>query len=172
MECLNCSGIEDSCPAGLFCSGGLCKCRKFPNDLVKCEGEGNTTSLMVLNNYCATFDEQEKTVLVRACVESIFTTNVFAHVPYYSVCPGKLNEFCTKMNKRCIMCGRCIHDYFPPAYSFNMTCVPCPHPHWNWLWYYLLCINYFLQGKHNVWPPADSNLCLSGSTFIRDCWIP
>ncbi len=74
MECLNCSGNEESCPAGLFCSGGLCKCRKLPNDLVRCEGEGNTTSLMVLNNYCATFDEQEKAVLVGACVESIFTT--------------------------------------------------------------------------------------------------
>ena len=57
------------------------------------------------------------------------------YIPYYSVQPGRLNDDCTDMNKMGALCGECLPDHYPLAYSFNMTCVPCPHARWNWLWY-------------------------------------
>ena len=31
------------------------------------------------------------------------------------------------------MCGECVGDCYPLAYSYNLTCVHCPHGHINWL---------------------------------------
>ena len=34
-----------------------------------------------------------------------------------------------------VLCGRCLPDHYPLAYSFNMNCIPCPHARWNWFRY-------------------------------------
>ena len=131
----NCSSDEGVCPAGLFCFDGQCKCEEFPHDLVRCEGESTAVSLWVLKGYCITYDDEEEVVLVGACAYSNSRKSAFAHVPYYSVQPGRLNDYCTEMNKMGTLCGSCLPNHYPLAYSYNMTCIPCPHARWNWLWY-------------------------------------
>ena len=42
---------------------------------------------------------------------------------------------CGYYNKTGTLCGQCLPDHYPLAYSFNMTCIPCPHVHWNWFRY-------------------------------------
>ena len=42
---------------------------------------------------------------------------------------------CKSSNRTGTLCGRCLPDHYPLAYSFNMTCIPCPHARWNWFKY-------------------------------------
>lgn len=42
---------------------------------------------------------------------------------------------CRYMNRTGTLCGRCLPDYYPLAYSFNFSCIRCPHAHRNWLKY-------------------------------------
>lgn len=35
------------------------------------------------------------------------------------------NGTCSQFNRKGILCGQCIEGYGPPAYSFNLKCVPC-----------------------------------------------
>ena len=42
---------------------------------------------------------------------------------------------CQPLKRTGALCGRCLPDHYLLAYSFNMTCIPCPHVHWNWARY-------------------------------------
>ena len=134
---LTCSeNQEDSCPPGLFCEGGQCECGVYPNYIVSC----NSTTLSVLDCNCVTFNEERKLVLVGACYygcksQSNKTSNVYHPLPR----TGKaLNDAMCKSFKRTgTLCGRCLPDHYPLAYSFNMTCILCPHANRNW-WRYVI----------------------------------
>ena len=39
---------------------------------------------------------------------------------------------CLSFNRAGALCGRCLHEHYPLAYSFNLTCIKCPHVGWNW----------------------------------------
>ena len=128
----NCSeNMEGSCPLGLYCYQGQCQCRNYPGGVARCEG----ADLLVLKSFCITFDDQERVMLMGACSYTSFRKSAFSYIPFYRVESGTENRFCSTLNKMGILCGQCLPDFSPLAYSFNMTCVPCPHPRWNWLWY-------------------------------------
>ena len=127
---------EDACQPGLFCEGGQCECGVYPNYIVSCNG----TTLSVLQCNCATFNEEKKLVLVGACFYgcrgwSNECINVYHPLPR----TGKaLNDaMCKYFNRTGALCGRCLPDHYPLAYSFNMTCIPCPHANRNW-WRYVI----------------------------------
>ena len=38
-------------------------------------------------------------------------------------------------NRTGTLCGKCLPDQYPLAYSYDTSCIPCPHARWNWLRY-------------------------------------
>ena len=128
---------EDACPPGLFCEGGQCECGVYPNYIVSCNG----TTSSVLECNCVTFNEEKKVVLAGACLygcrgQSNKNSNVYHPLPRI----GKAlnNAMCkSSYNRTVTLCGRCLPDHYPLAYSFNMTCILCPHANRNW-WRYVI----------------------------------
>ena len=130
--CLACSETRgDSCPSGLFCKEGQCECGVYPGNLITCNG----TSSSLLNYFCATFDEDNNVMLVGHCPHRRKTEN---YTLYYNL-PRNISTLsillCQPFNRTGALCGRCLPDHYPLAYSYNMTCIPCPNVHWNWARY-------------------------------------
>ena len=120
---------SDICPPGLFCEEGACQCADlYPFDIISCNG----TASSLLDCNCATWDRDRNVTLTGACVYSCFEV-------YYVPLPqeiDKLNDkMCKQWNRTGALCGRCLPDHYPLAYSFNLTCVLCPHVGWNWFRY-------------------------------------
>ena len=124
---LTCSEVyRDSCPPGLLCNDGVCECiDKYPSALT-C----NNVGLSLLIGNCATFDEESEAILVGHCVYGFQDDSSL-----YSAFPKINDSICKSYNRTGTLCGRCLPDHYPLAYSFNMTCIPCPHARWNWFRY-------------------------------------
>ena len=125
---LTCSGMyKDSCPPGLLCKDGLCECPNQYPHMVTCDN----VSLSIIPDYCATFDNE--TVVIGHC---IYNSNPIVIKKYRTVNDiVSMKGMCNVYNRTGTLCGRCLPDHYPLAYSYNMTCIPCPHARWNWFRY-------------------------------------
>ena len=58
------------------------------------------------------------------------------------------NTLCRSFNRAGRLCGRCLPNHYPLAYSFNLTCITCQNIKWNWVRYisaaYLLLTAFYL----------------------------
>ena len=119
---------SDICPPGLFCEEGACQCADlYPLNIISCNG----TVSSLLDCHCATWDRDRNVTLTGACVYNCY--KVYIPLPQEI---DKLNDkMCQPWNRTGALCGRCLPDHFPLAYSFNLTCILCPHSGWNWLRY-------------------------------------
>ena len=137
-EKLMCPEVSsDSCPPGLFCKEGQCECMTHPNYIISCNG----TRSFLFKSFCATFSEEENITVVGTCPFAY----IISHTPKEDTAeslryelPGSVHELellCNSSNREGTLCGRCQADHYPLAYSFNLTCIPCPNARWNWLRY-------------------------------------
>ena len=119
---------SDICPPGLFCEEGVCQCADlYPLNIISCNG----TASSLLDCHCATWDRDRNVTLTGACVYSCF--ELYVPLPQDI---DKLNDkMCKQWNRTGALCGRCLPDHYPLAYSFNLTCILCPHVSWNWFRY-------------------------------------
>ena len=117
----------DICPPGLFCKEGACQCADvYPFDIISCNG----TASSLLDCHCATWDRDRNVTLTGACAYNCFEEFHFSQEV------DKLNDkMCKPMNRTGVLCGKCLPDHYPLAYSFNLTCILCPHVGWNWFRY-------------------------------------
>ena len=117
----------DICPPGLFCEEGACQCADvYPFNSISCNG----TASSLLDCHCATWDRDRNVTLTGACAYNCFEE---FHFPQEI---DKLNDkMCKPLNRTGVLCGRCLPDHYPLAYSFNLTCILCPHVGWNWFRY-------------------------------------
>ena len=120
-----------------YCVNENCRCTKkfLKHDVIHCNDKGNLT---VLDCFCVTYNKEESLTEVGNCIYNCenITSDVLYHVLPKNV--SKLNEvMCGKFNRNGTLCGKCKDDFFPLAYSFNMTCVKCPNGRSNW-WKYVL----------------------------------
>ena len=122
-----------SCPPALFCDEGYCKCGHYPHDIIKCDEEKGTSA--VLDCYCATFVEGKNATVAGACVYNCdHYPKTLRNFVYHSL-PNDTennNTICAPLNRTGMLCGRCLPEHYPLAYSFNLTCIKCPHVGWNW----------------------------------------
>ena len=178
---LTCSERYGStCPPGLFCRGGTCRCGgDYPGNIIKCNG----TNTFVLRHYCITFDEQKDLTVAGNCLRTNKGGNITGLVSsgnsLYHLIPSDaklLNDMmCSSTDRTGTLCGRCLPYHYPLAYSFNMTCIPCPHAHWNWFKYIMvaylpLTLFYYrslLQDQCNIKPFFCSRVLLSNA-FTTD----
>ena len=124
-----------------YCVNENCRCTKkfLKHDVIHCSDKGNLT---VLDSFCVTYDKEESLTEVGNCIYNCGNimksdlSDILYHVLPKNV--SKLNEvMCGKFNRNGTLCGKCKDDFFPLAYSFNMTCVKCPNRRSNW-WKYVL----------------------------------
>ena len=121
---LECSGPDNSsCPPGLFCKHGHCECGVYPPIIMTCNG--------TVEEFLATFSEDK---VIGSSLYSWRNVSIFYHVPLPSSV-SDLNDYCKSMNKAGRLCGQCLPDYYPMAYSYNTTCIKCPHVRQNWVRY-------------------------------------
>ena len=133
---LTCSAA-DSCPPGLFCNKErLCECANTPSNIISCNG----TSSFLYKHLCATYYNNETVVGVCPFAYVLSEINQLHSTPSlrYELPQDihRLTELlCNSTNRTGTLCGQCLPDHYPLAYSFNMTCIPCPHVRWNWFRY-------------------------------------
>ena len=126
------------CPPWHYCNNsGLCTCGIAPNERVKC---GNNNSLFVLDSYCVTFDKIKVRSEVGECVynhKSIGHDKVdHIYLSWPSNTSEVNSEFCgAKFSRSGTLCGSCLPNHYPLAYSFNLTCVTCNEVAYNWVSY-------------------------------------
>ena len=126
----NDSGME--CPPGLFCNNRTCKCAHYhyPYDSIKCDEEKGTSAL--LDCYCATFDDSKNVTRVGACIYYCNNNMSGDDNVYNSLTRNNSIIICSSFNRAGALCGRCLPEHYPLAYSFNLTCIKCSHVGWNW----------------------------------------
>ena len=126
----NDSGME--CPPGLFCDNRTCKCAQYhyPYYSIKCDEEKGTSAL--LDCYCATFDDSKNVTRVGACMYNCNKNKNGVDNVYDSLTRNDSMITCLSFNRAGALCGRCLQEHYPLAYSFNLTCIKCPHVGWNW----------------------------------------
>ena len=131
---------EHACSLGFYCSNDTCQCLKAPRGIVHCRNNG-FYNLAVLNCYSATFDVRENLMQVGACawncgraseIENI--SDVIGMYHYFTNVPSDYDT-CKTINRTGTLCGRCLPDHYPLAYSFSFTCAKCNHIRWNWVRY-------------------------------------
>ena len=128
---MSCS-VDEECQPIQFCneSSDHCQFRNYPNHLP-------LTYSIMKREYCATFDEKTNSLSVGICLHIKCICNDL-NKNYYRLPlkTSQLNEYmCQDMKRTGQLCGRCLRNHYPLAYSYNMTCMPCPKAHWNWLRY-------------------------------------
>ena len=127
------NGVGWSCPPGLFCKHGYCQCGVYPNKQVIC----NNLAPLMLHCNCMSLNCERNLTVLGNCLYTCGSHETDTYFFYYRV-PGTfmgLKDVCRKMNRDGMLCGRCLSDHYPLAYSYNMSCVPCHNVHWNWVKY-------------------------------------
>ena len=124
--------LPNDCPPGLFCSNRTCKCAHYhyPYDSIKCDEEKGTSA--ILDCYCATFDDSKNITEIGACMYNCNRNMSGVDKVYNSLTRNDSMITCLSFNRAGALCGRCLPEHYPLAYSFNLTCIKCPHVGWNW----------------------------------------
>lgn len=136
----NCSNRNyGDCPPGLFCVDDHCECGVYPEgDVVRCSGSCGLPDVQILENYCATFDFKRNLISVSVCLKQIpfiHTDQLYYTLPRDASILAELT--CGSLKRTGVVCGMCLADYYPMAYSTDLRCIICPNTHWNWFWYYM-----------------------------------
>ena len=132
---------SSACNLGYYCNNGSCLCRKAPSRIIHCR-ENGLHNLAVLNCYSTTFDARKNFMEVGACVwncarasnKIVNISEVVGLYHYFTNVPSDY-DMCKLMNRTGTLCGRCLPDHYPLAYSFSLTCAKCNHIRWNWVRY-------------------------------------
>ena len=121
------------CLPGLFCNETTmsCKCAHYPYpyNVIKCDEEKGTSKVLDCN--CATIDVNKNVTLVGQC----YYTCLLGGGLYHSLMNSTtLNDsVCFSFRRTGALCGRCLPEHYPLAYSYDMTCIAnCSHLGWNW----------------------------------------
>ena len=120
-----------------------CKNENF-NGKVKCENYSQVLS--ILDCFCMTYDDASKSIEVGVCVENCMAIKSSLNDKLYRIdLPPTWENLYTLNSLMCVelfqrtgrLCGKCLNDLSPKAYSFNLTCVHCPDGNVN-LWKYFV----------------------------------
>ena len=119
-----------SCPPGLFCDNGTCKCGKYPPQAMTCNG----TNVFALKSMCVTADTDSNILSV-----GYILCSKIDQPTLYRVLPTNAEELnnatCNNTQRTGVLCGECLPDHYPLAYSFSRVCIRCSNIRWNWFKY-------------------------------------
>ena len=104
-----------------------------------------SSDLMLLDCYCMTYDTKSGTLEVGSCIENCMNVDESLKDTLYHAGLSPKENFShindimchQRFNRAGRLCGQCLPNFYPQAYSYNVTCVPCPEGNVN-LWKYFL----------------------------------
>ena len=112
-----------------YCRDSQAICNELPNSMLHCS-EGR---VLLLDSYCLIYEFRRNKIFAGQCPynnpKKTLVDEIYRNIPH-NVTELKCNEL---LKRSGILCGECEVDYYPLAYSYNLTCVSCPHGHTNWL---------------------------------------
>ena len=142
---------SNTTPESLFCPNtwfilnhetGKCECGERINDVIKCNEK--TKQVKVVDCYCVTYDSALREAVVGPCVYNcVNVTKSYKDLIYHHVPPDfteSNNSVCGYLGRNGTLCGKCMHGYVPPAYSYSMECVTCGDR--NQMWWQYVAIAY------------------------------
>jgi hypothetical protein len=101
---------------------------------MKCGAEG----FAMVTDYCATFDPEQNIMLAGPCVwncgGSSHCGTVTGNYYIYKNLPLDF-DICKLLKRTGVLCGRCLPEHYPLAYSYSFNCIKCQHIRWNWARY-------------------------------------
>lgn len=129
---------QDFCSPWYYCNKGHCKCGRELSSILRCNED--VLSVHVLDRYCMTYNEIHNVMEVGHCIYNFENIDDASNRVYHFINTNisMLDSLvCGKIfNRIGTLCGRCKEDYYPMAYSYNMTCISC-HGGSNW-WQFVL----------------------------------
>ena len=130
--------VDTSCPPWYLYnqSDGSCTQGKNHHDILKFDQERKSTGL--LDCYCMTYNHNLTQGYTGACFYNCVNLKLYDQV-YLELnnVTSVTKTVCGHLNREGTLCGKCIEDYSPLVYSFNLACVPCPDGKRNW-WKFVL----------------------------------
>ena len=108
-------------------------------------GNDGTGALLCINNViyiqhwgCVTYDNDHCSVLLGACPYGCgLTFNSSWTGQAYNPLPNNLSEcnheICGWLNRDGQLCSKCIKDFSPLVYSYELKCIACVHNRYSWL---------------------------------------
>ena len=106
-------------------------CSNNFDGIIRCED----SQASVLDCYCATFDHDANATVAGSCIFNCESnSNKFKDVLYHNI----NKSVCAQFNRKGRLCGECENDFFPLAYSFNLSCVNCTDDKQNWVIFFVL----------------------------------
>jgi len=146
---VSCQNGSQSCPPWSKCdANGGCDCIKLPGHPLACDlttGPSSEPHLYILDCYCITYQISRSLIEVGQCnyncarhVDSQLMDMVYQPLPQNL---SSWNDFmCGPFERSGSLCGSCSNDrdYYPRAYSFNLSCIECKGTNFHWLKYILL----------------------------------
>ena len=130
LKCLE--SDESACPPYFTCEEQQCRCRDDYPHGIKC----SATGIEVLTCHCVTYSSAKKLLLSGDC---LFNCGNTVNTLYWQL-PDNISDLndsmCGKVWRRDgVLCGRCLPNHYPMAYSYNLTCIECRNIGWNWARY-------------------------------------
>ena len=121
---------ESSCPPYLICEDQKCQCRDDYPYGINC----SATGIEVLTCHCVTYSAAKELLLFGDCLYNCGKNPLYRRLPDNI---SDLNDsMCGKIWRRDgALCGRCLPNHYPMAYSYNLTCIECHNIGWNWARY-------------------------------------
>ena len=115
-------------------TGDNCECGDSLYETVFCQlntSNANRSRLGILQNSCMTYDKSKNRTIVGHCLYQFVSTStpidgVFHEIPTRNASPLTFtHNFCKQWNRKGRLCGKCEEGYYPPVYSYSLSCVPC-----------------------------------------------
>lgn len=127
----NCTTAAD-CPLWFKCNvTNSCECKEMYSGIIKCD----TEIALVLDCYCATFDDSINTTVAGSCFYNCESNDkVLSDVLYNNI----TDELCDPFNRTGVLCGKCKDDLYPHVYSFDMSCTNCTDDRANWVIFFII----------------------------------
>ena len=126
----------ESCHTWLHPSGdGECLCGTTLGTVVVCNNE--TQQVGVLSSYCLTSigDGSNTSVVGRCLVVLNHGKKLLSRIGLYNKVLGSLSEqeeqTCGYLHRQGRLCGKCKHNYYVSAYSYDVKCYPCTSSVWR-----------------------------------------
>ena len=134
------SCLQDSnyCPLWSYCDSlsNTCTCLNVSGTRFKCDG---LQQPQVLQCNCVSY--HKGSIQVGYCIYNcVFNQRKNNSDNYYFLSSDIFNwtdNICGRFNRNGTLCGKCAGNFYPRAYSFDLSCMQCPNGRSNW-WLYIM----------------------------------
>ena len=112
-----------------------CFCADTLRNIVQCD-DSNLTSYLSLT-HCMTYDESSSEVLVGACPYSYFPPYVQGSwIPLTSNASNVTEYLCKPLNRKGLLCGKCMEGYGISVHLTGLDCVDCTAHPYGGAWFF------------------------------------